>query len=66
MTIKANDPAFMIVVDLQQAREDIDKAIDAMEENMPTGASSRVRLAQQLLAKVAEDISLQIARGRIK
>lgn len=66
MTIKPNDPAFMIVVDLQQAREDIDKAIDAMEGNMPTGASSRVRLAQQLLAKVAEDISLQIARGRIK
>jgi len=64
--MKADHPAFMMIVDLQQVREDVDKAMDALEENMATGAATRVRLAQQLLAKVSEEISMQIARGRIK
>jgi hypothetical protein len=49
--MKADNPYFMAVVDLQGAKIDVDKAIKVLEQNLPGSAFSICQLAiKELLA----------------
>ena len=62
MTIKADHPAFMMVVKLNDVQRHVNEAIRTLVEVGPTSGACYVRNAQIELAKVAEEISLWCAR----